>query len=179
MRNAALILGVVAVAACSVDHVVVAALDPPSAGRAAGGGSGAAGSSVSAGTGGSVTASDAAGQGGRLDTANGGGAAGDPSQILTGDAGASSRTFCACLSTESHVCGSDGITYPTPCEEGGLCWPPAIDCLHACPCLANEPDGGVTTSLSPGDCVPMTPCSGDKICWILTNAEAEQQPPCN
>ena len=178
MRNGAQILGVVLVAACSVDHVVVAALDAPSAGRSAGGESGAAITSVNAGAGGSLTFSDAAGRGGSVAMVSSGGRAGDPSQTLVGDAGTSSRRFCACLSNDSRVCGSDGITYPTPCEEGGVCFPPAIECWHACPCLQNEPDGGVTTTLYPSDCAPTTQCSGDVTCWFLTDAAADQQPPC-
>lgn len=182
MRNVALMLGALSAAACSVDHLVVAALDAPSAGRSAGGESGAAGAGANANAntnGGSLaTSGGSAGQGGNVDTTDGAGAAGDGSQALAGDGGASSRKFCACLSNEASFCGSDGITYPTTCEDGGPCFPPAIDCWHACPCLDNEPQGGVTTSIFPSDCAPVTPCSGDKVCWMLTDEAAAQQPSC-
>lgn len=193
MRIAALIFGVFTVAACSLDHVVVAALDAPSAGRSAGGGSGAAGAGsgaaggesgvagaiANASGGGRATLSGSAGQNDTVDTTNGGAAAGDSSRNSADGGVLSSRVFCACLSHEGgQLCGTDGITYPTECEDGGACLPPAIDCFHACPCLDNEPDGGVTTSLFPQDCVPMTECSGDVVCWPLTEEAASQQPSC-
>src|SRR4051812_37260093 len=100
MRNAALIIGVCAVAACSVDHVLVAALDPPNAGRSAGGESGAPDTRLSAGEGGLATAFDAAGQAGAIVSTNSAGSAGAPVENTAGAGDLGSRVFCACLSNE-------------------------------------------------------------------------------
>jgi len=172
MQNATLLVGTLAVA-CSLDHVRVATLDDAgSASSSSTGGelAGAGHSNRSASAGGNALAS------GGSPPQNGedrfilisGGANGDVQ--ISADAGAKSVVVCSCLGTQAEACGSDGVTYPAPCDDGGACLPPSIACFHACPCLDGETAGSETWfSLSP-NCAPTVPCSEGLICLTLSSA---------
>jgi hypothetical protein len=181
MRNAALLMGTLLLAACSIDHIVVAALDQ-AAGANTGGASGAgAGSSgLLASAAGEVTVGGSFPQGG---TAPQGGAApqGGTDRILLtsggsnvdvrigADAGATSETICSCSGQQTQLCGSDGITYTADCEEGSTCLAPTISCFHACPCLAEEPADTEVITWFPQACAPMAQCTEGFFCMTFTN----------
>jgi hypothetical protein len=183
MRKALFVIGMLAVAACSVDHVVVAALDDASGGSPAGGDAGAAGADSGGqagdrsadtggvGFGGAPASGGSAGIVGILITSTGGFGADN----AAGAAGANSIVVCSCLGDEvALVCGSDGITYPASCGAGIDC-PPAIDCWHACPC--DDPPTSTGTRLFPPECAP-TLCAGDVVCMTYTNATRDMQIGC-
>jgi len=179
MRNAALLLGSLIIVACSVDHLVVAALDQA-------GGANVGGSSASAGSSGLATsvagAVSSGGSQSRAGAAQGGAAAqGGTDRIILssggtnvdvrigGDAGATSELVCSCLGEQAELCGSDGVTYAAICEDGGACLAPTIACWHACPCLEGESaDAGVSSWFS-ADCADTAPCADGVICMTFNN----------
>lgn len=179
MRNTALLLGILVVTACSIDHVMVAALDEasaagaPAGGASAGGaslgGAGSAGARANAGAGGVVIAgaSQSESDAGRVLITTGGSAGTDELRNLAGEGGVGSELFCSCLGTKSQFCGSDGVTYPVECADGDVCLPPAIDCWHACPCLTDDAGVGTTSWFSLG-CVP-SECTDGVVCMLFTN----------
>jgi hypothetical protein len=184
MRNTALLLGFVGITACSVDHIVVAALDNVSAagafaagagGSTAAGGEGArpADAGASAGLGGEV----ALGGGGSRGEAEAGGfsitwggAVGSAVLLdAAGAGGATTEIRCSCLGQQAaQVCGTDGLTYPAECGDAGPCLPPAIDCFHACPCLDAGVGGMAEASWFPLECAATAPCS-DVVCMMFSN----------
>jgi len=180
------LVGFVTLTACSMDHVVVAALDvagaggmtTASAGSSQGGSAGkaaaatSAGSAPLAGAGGVLTTEGVPqlGDAGRVLIASGG----SLGTIIIGDAGATSLTACSCLGRSTEFCGTDGVTYPTDCSDAGPCAPPAIACWHACPCL----DGGVentggqaSTQWFALGCLSSAHCSDGMVCMTFDNAE--------
>lgn len=179
MRNAALLVAVCALTACSLDHIVVAALDDVNAGGTAGadagrsnpGGGGTAGAASPAGSGGAIAGgSQITGAAGR-DFFGFGGV--DGTTIIgstIAEAGGSSVVRCSCLSRQAQACGTDGITYPTDCDAGN-CSPPAIACLHACPCLDGSGGSADTTSFTwvPAECVSMARCTDGVVCMTFTD----------
>jgi hypothetical protein len=192
MRDALLLLGLIAVTACSLDHVVVAALEDggvngSSAGDASSSRAGSAASAeapANAGSAGTRASPGltAEGEAGRASTAAGGSA--DRGVLLTaaGAGGVTDKLLCSCLDQQLEFCGSDGVTYPTECGDAGPCFPPAIDCWHACPCLDPELDAGAdvtsTTSWFSPDCLPSTPCTGDSICMMFSDVDNDAQTIC-
>ena len=173
MRNIHLLLGTLAVTACSVDHVVVAALDD--AGSAdSGGTSGRAGSSgLTTSAAGSVTAGGAQSTGGTDRFLLSAGGSNVNVQIGT-DAG-TTQVLCACQNEPAQLCGIDGVTYPTPCDDGGPCLVPMIACWHACPCVAGEPSTPPVSSWISVDCIPTSPCTGDAMCLTFSNVPPSAQ----
>jgi len=181
MRNAALLIVILAVGACSLDHVVVAALDDQHAAGAAGaagavgaaGAAGAAGAIGAAGTGGVVTFGGSSGRGGDSVTIITGGT-GDIFLLgSAGEGGVTSQVRCSCKGQQAQVCGSDGLTYPDSCSDGAVCSPPVIACWHACPCLDGEAGsmGGMVGSVwLPQSCVSTAQCADNRICLIFTDA---------
>ncbi|HEY3253268.1 MAG TPA: hypothetical protein VGJ91_04945, partial [Polyangiaceae bacterium] len=84
--------------------------------------------------------------------------------------------LCACQNEQAQLCGSDGVTYPTPCDsDAGPCLVPMIACWHACPCLDGESATPPVTSWISVDCVPTTPCTGDSICLSFSNVTPSAQ----
>lgn len=187
MRNLAMLIGVHALLACSVDHLVVARLDDAGSAGAptAGAGEDSAGAPDLAGSAGSAglneNTSGASGSAGTPST----GAAGDAGVLITsfggdvgvligGDAGASSQFICSCLSNQSELCGTDGVTYDgvnlqSSCEDGGACSPPSIACWHACPCNPGESsDLNSTTTWFTPDCAGSAQCTGDFTCMAFS-----------
>ena len=185
MRNTALSLGIMIVTACTVDHITVAALDEMSAAGAAAsgapaGGAGSAGASGNAGSGGAVPSAGAQPEGdaGRGLLTSGGSAGSDLLRNLAGEGGVTSELRCSCLGQQQpQFCGSDGITYPIECSDGGTCLPPSIDCWHACPCLPSDQDAG-TVSWFSVDCVPMTQCTEGVVCMMFSNVSPDTQSTC-
>ncbi len=187
MRKVALLIGIHALVACSVDHLVVAALDDAgSAGdagaNAAGAGEDTAAAPELAGSAGlNENTSGAGGFGGAPSARETGGAGvllltsgGDVGVFIGGDAGASSKFVCSCSSNQSELCGTDGVTYdgvnaPSSCEDGGVCAPPSIACWHACPCNPGESsDLDSTMSWFSLDCAGTAQCSGDFTCMAFS-----------
>jgi len=184
MRNAAFLLGILVVTACSIDHITVAALDDagtPSAGMAdslagSAGSAGSAGTSGSAGNGGVFAAAGAEpeGEAGRVSIAAGGSTQDGVLLSQAGEGGTTSELRCSCLGQpKPQFCGSDGVTYPIECSDGGTCLPPSVDCWHACPCLAGDTGAGATTSWFSLDCVPSTQCAEGVVCMTFTNVSPE------
>jgi hypothetical protein len=181
MRTYAVLMGRTIAAACSVDHVTVAALDDASGGEGWGGvpaadptAGGAGFADPSAETGG-VAASGAwpsDGDAGSVSSTTGG----EPLSVAGAGAGIS-FTRCSCLEEKTQFCGSDGVTYPIECAEGDVCLPPSVDCWHACPCLPGEQGTGVTSSCTV-DCTPTTPCAGDVVCMTFTNVSPDSLTGC-
>jgi hypothetical protein len=183
MRNAAWLVGVIGVAACSFDHIVVASLDEASAGTGNSAGTtpaappaGLVGGAPSAGTGGTAGSPLARTEGdaGRVVIASGGVVDSPVIGTIIGDGGGASVTRCSCTGgSTSELCGTDGITYPTECPDAGPCIPPGIACLQACPC----PDGGVesagTTTFTwfPEECVSTAHCTEGMICMTFRDAD--------
>jgi len=189
MRNAMLLMGMLAGAACSVDHVVVATLDKPSSvssteGGAADAGAGSGdrthtggvGSGATGGSAGSSGASQITGgvatSGGSVSgtidsfvTTSGGTAPVIRIGDLAGAGGGASELVCSCLDDASFVCGTDGVSY-TSCRGDG-CVVPTIACWHACPCLDGEPDPMAVTSWFAADCPSR--CSRGVICMTFTS----------
>jgi len=174
MRNAILILGALVISACSVDHLLVAALDDADGGSAGGMINHAGSSGESANAAGNVASGGS--RSGGMDTIIliSGGATSDLQ--IESDAGvdpnAATKVLCSCDGGQTSLCGTDGITYPTACEDGGTCFPPSVACLHACPCLAGESASGVTSWFSV-DCDPTHQCAGGFICLMFRNASSE------
>lgn len=175
MRNTSLLVGAFAVAACSLEHVVVAALDDAGSAGVAGMMARAGSSGLSASAAGSVSSG-----GGHLSTGgmdriilSSGGTNVDV-QIGT-DAGTTTQVLCACENEQAQLCGIDGVTYPAPCDDGGPCLVPRIACWHACPCLAGEPSSPQVSSWISVDCVPTSPCTGDAICLTFSNVTPSAQ----
>jgi len=172
MRNIALSIGII-VTACSIDHLTVAALDDSNAaGTSASGSPAAAAVSGSAGSGGVVTfaGSSSGGAAGSVLLVNGGAAGSHLIGDLAGEGGLASELRCSCLGQQRpQFCGSDGITYPIECSDGGTCLPPSVDCWHACPCLAGEADAGTTTSWFSVDCAPPAQCTEGIVCMSFSN----------
>src|SRR6188768_2552717 len=178
MRDALLLLGFVAVTACSLDHVVVASLDESRAGssnagqfgRAASASAGSGGALVTAGSAGAlaVAGSTVESEAGRVSLALGGSGGNGLPQATAGAAGLTTAVLCSCFGQQTEVCGSDGVTYPTECSDAGPCFPPAIACWHACPCADPELNAGAggsgTTSWVSPTCVSPTACTGNLIC---------------
>jgi hypothetical protein len=165
MRNTALLMVTLA-AACSANHVLVAALDD-TGGAHSGGSIGSAGNSSLSAIGGSSPVSS-----------GGSHAAPDAGIVLTSggsnvdvrigeDAGATSVVICACADGQAAFCGSDGMTYPNSCEDGGTCVPPMVACWHACPCLEGESASNETTFWFPEDCAPTTVCEREPTCLTI------------
>ncbi|HKO52186.1 MAG TPA: hypothetical protein VJV79_30975, partial [Polyangiaceae bacterium] len=126
MRNTWRLIGALALAACSVDPVVVAALDDAGGANTGGlsGGSGSSGSSESAA--GNGTSGGAYPQGGDWFIILSGGTT---TNVRTdADAGATTTVLCSCKEGQATLCGSDGITYTISCEDGGTCLPPSVAC---------------------------------------------------
>jgi len=186
MQKAMWLVGFVTLTACSMEHVVVAALDgagaggalATSAGSTPGGSGGSASAQTSArsptiaGGGGVVTTEDfpQVGGAGRVFIASGGGAG----TIFIGEAGGTSLIACSCLGRSSEFCGTDGVTYPTDCSDAGPCAPPAIACWHACPCLDGglENTGGqAATQWFALDCGSSARCSDGMVCMMFSSAE--------
>jgi hypothetical protein len=175
MPRAGAFFGMLFIAACSVDHLVVAALDD--AGPANEGGAVGSAGTTSGSTAGKATWVGSPGQGGmdriiliasgggNVDVRIGAGASGGPPTAV----------LCACEDEQASLCGSDGLTYPTPCEDGGTCAPPSIACFHACPCLEGESASIEVTSWFPSDCDPATRCSGDVMCLTFGNVTTASQ----
>ncbi|HYP88883.1 MAG TPA: hypothetical protein VEQ59_12030 [Polyangiaceae bacterium] len=190
MRDALLSLGFVVVSACSLDHVVVATLEDTGASAASAGAAGSssasragsAGALVSAGSAGTPAAAGVSAEAGRASIASGGSAERGMLPNPGGAGGSSAVLLCSCLDQQLSVCGSDGVTYPTECSDAGPCFPPAIACWHACPCLDAELDAGaagVTTSWFSPECVSDNPCPSDFVCMTFSNVDREAQTICS
>jgi hypothetical protein len=181
MRNYAVLIGITIVVACSVDHVTVAALDDASAGEGWGGASAADPTRNGPGFAGAETGGGAASAGRSSDGGAGSvsiGTGGDPLSAA-GESGGISFTRCSCLQEKTRICGSDGVTYPSQCDEGDVCLPPSVDCWHACPCLPGEQGTGTgVTSSFTADCLPPTPCAGDVVCMTFTNVSPDSVTGC-
>jgi hypothetical protein len=184
MRNVASLLGTLLLVACSLDHVVVAALDAAGAGNVGGSSESAGGAGLSA----SATDHDPSGgarpsgggaQGG---SAGGGIAQGGTDRIILGfggsnvdvriggDAGSTSEIVCSCLGEQAQLCSSDGVTFAAGCEEdAGACLAPTISCWHACPCLEGESANTRVSSWFPADCAPTAQCADGPVCMTFTN----------
>ncbi|HET7543415.1 MAG TPA: Kazal-type serine protease inhibitor domain-containing protein [Polyangiaceae bacterium] len=192
MRDALFSLGFVMVSACSLDHVVVATLEDSSAGASS---AGAAGSAMAgrAGSAGAPPSASSAGMpaavgataessAGSVSSASGGSIERGMLPSLGGAGGAGTALLCSCLEQRVEVCGSDGVTYPNECSDAGLCFPPAIACWHACPCLDAElaaGAGGTTaTRWFSSDCVSDNPCTGDVVCMMFSNVDRDAQTLC-
>ncbi|HEY0469956.1 MAG TPA: hypothetical protein VGC79_37475, partial [Polyangiaceae bacterium] len=150
------------------------------AGSASAGGTASAGASGSAGSGGVVTSAGAPSEGdaGRVLIATGGANGSDILRNLAGEGGVTSELRCSCLGHASpQFCGSDGITYPIECSDGGTCLPPSVDCWHACPCLAGDDATGTTPWFSV-DCLPTTQCTDGVVCMTFTNVSRDTQTIC-
>lgn len=180
MQHTLCLIGLIAVTACSLEHVVIAELDEAvagsspmaEAGRPTFTVGGAAGAAPSAAFGGTVASggSPSSGDAGWVSISSGGV---DNTVIGTfTDGGGASEVRCSCLGGEQQACGTDGITYPTDCGDAGPCVPPAIACLHACPCFDTDASSGGAPSLSwfSIDCVSTARCSEGVICMSVTNA---------
>jgi hypothetical protein len=180
MRNVTMLMGTFVITACSLDHIVVAALEQ-AGGTNMGGQSGGAGSSgVSATAAGNETSGGSLAQGG---TASQGGPApqGGTDRMLLGsggsnvdvrigaDAGATSEIVCSCNGQQAQLCGSDGVTYAACEEDAGTCLLPPIACFHACPCLDEEPADAEVITWFWQDCAPMAQCSNGFFCMTFTN----------
>ena len=183
MRYSAWLIGTMIFTACSIDHVTVATLDDEAAGAPASdattASAGLAATGLSAGAGG-VASSGAVqpeGAAGRVLLDNGGSAGSIFLLGSAGDSGVSSVTRCSCLGEKPQFCGSDGLTYPMDCGDGGTCLPPSVECWHSCPCLVGEADAGVTSSFS-ADCAPPAQCNGDVVCMTFTNVSPNAQTTC-
>jgi len=185
MEKSALLLGLFAITACSLDHVVVAALDD--AGAAGAFADGAGGSMTNerqadpgAGAGGVAASGGSralAGAGASSITL--GGAVGSVLLEAGGAAGATTEIRCSCLGQQpAEVCGTDGLTYPTECSDAGPCFPPAIDCWHACPCLDAGSDGMGQATWFPLDCVASAQCSDNVVCMKFSNVVSDGQTLC-
>ena len=176
MRNAALLIVILAVGACSLDHVVVAALDDagstnPGAVLGLAGGSG-----LNASAAGSGTSGGSPDQGGTDRFLIGLGGSSVNVQIgADTDAGVTSVLLCSCGAQPTGLCGSDGITYPPSCDDGGTCILPEIACFHACPCLAGESASAEVTSWFSPNCVLATQCAGDAFCLGFSNVTPNPQ----
>jgi hypothetical protein len=178
MRNTALLLATLVTVACSVDHLVLAALDEAGGANAGGSSAGAGSSGLSAGAAGNVSAGgsqtdSAAARGGSaqggMDRIILGSAGGNVDIRIGGDAGATSQLVCSCLGTQAEVCGSDGVTYAAGCEDAGDCVLPTIACWHACPCLAGESAEPDTASWFSLDCAATAPCADGVVCMTFSN----------
>ena len=179
MRNAISIFGALIVAACSVDHIVVAALDDTGSASTGGMFDSAGSSGLSASAAGTVTSGGSRSAGPDRIILVSGGTTSDVR--IDSDAGAAdastTEVLCSCDGGQSSSCGSDGITYPTSCDDGGTCFPPSIACFHACPCLEAEPVGAQVTSWFSVDCDPTKQCAGGFICLMFSGAK-RQSPNC-
>lgn len=194
MRNAALLLALCALTACSLDHMLIAELDEVGTGGASAGGTsrvsaggmggaGAAGSTPSAGSGGVVAlgGAQAGGEAGWVSLASGGFGGTILIGVVIPAAGATSETRCSCLSRQQEACGTDGITYPTTdCGDAGSCSPPEIECLHACPCNGDSASFNVDSfTWLPVDCVSMARCADGVVCMTFTGSTFDDtQTPC-
>jgi hypothetical protein len=172
MRNMALLIGMFSVA-CAVDHVVVATLDGSGGtnGTNDRGDAGSSGSVPSAAGNVSSGGSHSGGGTDRIILASGG----TNVDVRIGeDAGAASYLMCSCLGErQAELCGSDGLTYPGSCDDGGTCLPPAIACFHACPCLEDESGAVKVTSWFPETCAATAGCS-DFTCLAFSNVTVDQ-----
>jgi len=174
MRNVAILVGIHALAGCSLEHIVVAALDESGGGGAAAEAgttnaarAGAASLFASAGAGGLGAAGGALPEGdaGRVSITSGGVVDNTVIGTLIA-AGGDAQMHCSCLGHQAQVCGTDGLTYPRDCGDAGTCAPPEIACLNACPCLDGGLDNGGSSDFFwfPKDCVPMAQCSEGVVC---------------
>jgi hypothetical protein len=186
-RASTLLLGFIAVTACSVDHLLVAALDDMSAaGSSEGGADGSLTAVGNEGGGGALVGSGGtAAFGGARSAAEGGGDSfilGGGSSVLLGSAGAAgdgTEFRCSCLGQQpAQVCGTDGLTYPIECSDAGPCFPPAIDCWHACPCLDAGLDGMGEATWFPFECAATAHCSGNIVCMKFSNVVSDPEPLC-
>jgi len=169
MRNSALLLGIIATA-CSIDHVVVAALD------------GAAGNNLGGAPGGAGSANLSANAGGGVLNAGGTRSEVNPGVMLTsgggnvdmpigGDAGTSNVTVCACVGDQAQLCGTDGVTYTRSCGDAGTCELPTVACWHACPCLEGESANTDMAIWFPQDCQPDARCSDGFTCVTVPRTD--------
>jgi len=189
MRYTALLIGFYATTACSLDHVVVAALDSAGSG---GSPSAVAGEASTAGAGGTAGALPGAGSGGSA-FSGGGSAVGDAGGgslaaggvvdtpligTIIGDGGGASVTRCSCLGGTSDLCGTDGITYSTECANAGTCFPPGIACWQACPCPVGA-GGNSALAVSewfPKECASSAHCNEGMICMTFDSGTFNDDP---
>lgn len=182
MQSAASFTVLFAITGCSLDHVVVAALDDVSAAgsmatttAAAGGGAANAGSGGEAVSGRSPTS----GTGGTVWIVSGGSGGSVSIGSSTAEPESGSETRCSCLGQTREVCGTDGVTYPTACGDAENCMPPGIACLQACPCGdENVGSAGVAAfSWFPASCVTTARCREGVVCMSFSDRELSSTPP--